>query len=141
MNKTKAFQPCRQTRLYVFFQIDAAPIVSAGRNTFIDELITLAGGVNLAARDGAEGYPKFSWEDILRFQPEVVLVAAMAGGYSEAELKRGWQAWPQLPAVKSKRLHVLSADLVDRPTPRLIDGLEAFAALIHPELFGANAGR
>jgi len=125
----------------VFFQIDAAPIVSAGRGTFIDELITLAGGRNLAATDGAGGYLKFSWEDVLRFAPEVVIVASMAGGYSEDQLKTGWRQWPQVPAVKNGRLYVLSADLVDRPTPRLIDGLEAFAGFIHPELFGNDTSQ
>jgi len=129
------------TRPSVFFQIDAAPIVSAGLGTFIDELITLAGGLNLAASDGTKGYPKYGQEDVLRFQPEVVIVASMAGGHSEADLKASWRQWPQVPAVQKKRLHVLSADLVDRPTPRLIDGLEAFAALIHPELFNGNTGR
>lgn len=119
----------------VFFQIDAAPIVSAGRNTFIDELIVTAGGINLAANAGT-AYPKFSWEDILALQPEVAIVASMAGGFSAEDLRSGWQRWPQLPAVKNKRVHVVDAGLVDRPTPRLIDGLETFAAIIHPELFG-----
>lgn len=120
----------------VFFQIDAEPIVSAGRNTFIDELITTAGGLNLAAGAGVGAYPKFSWEDVLVLQPEVAIIASMAGGFSVDSLKTGWQRWPQLPAVKNRRVHVVAAGLVDRPTPRLIDGLEAFAKIIHPELFG-----
>jgi len=119
----------------VFFQIDAAPIVSAGRTTFIDELITLAGGRNLAA--ATEGYPRFSWEEVLRLDPEVAIVASMAGGFSVADLKAGWQRWPQITAVKNQRLHVIDASLVDRPTPRLLDGLDAFARIIHPEIFGA----
>lgn len=121
----------------VFFQIDAAPIVSAGRDTFIHELIVTAGGINLAA-DAGTAYPKFSWEDILVFRPEVAIVASMAGGFSVEDLRSDWQKWPQLPAVKDNRLHVVEANLVDRPTPRLVDGLEAFAAIIHPELFGGE---
>lgn len=119
----------------VFFQIDASPIVSAGRGTFIDELITLAGGRNLAA--AGEGYPRFGWEEVLRLDPEVAIVASMAGGFAPAELKAGWQRWPTLTAVQNQRLHVIDASLVDRPTPRLLDGLEAFARIIHPEIFGA----
>lgn len=122
----------------IFFQIDASPIVSAGRGTFIDELITLAGGRNLAA--GYDGYPRFGWEEVLRLDPEVAIVASMAGGFSPAELKAGWQRWPTLAAVKNQRLHVIDASLVDRPTPRLLDGLEAFARIIHPEIFGAPLG-
>jgi len=120
----------------VFFQIDAAPIISAGRGTFIHELITTAGGVNMAAEKAVDSYPKFSWEDILGFGPEVAIVASMAGGFSVEALKAGWNRWPQLPAVKHNRVYVIEAGLVDRPTPRLIDGLETFAGIIHPEIFG-----
>lgn len=118
----------------VFFQIDAAPIISAGSGTFIDELITLAGGRNLAA-ESESAYPRFGWEDILRLAPEVAMVASMAGGHSVADLKASWAQWPQIPAVRDHRVHVVDANLVDRPTPHLLDGLERFAALIHPELF------
>ena len=120
----------------VFFQIDAEPIVSAGRDTFIHELITTAGGRNLAADAGPAAYPKFSWEEVLSYQPEVAIVASMSGGFSVEALKAGWFRWPQIPAVKNDRVHVVEASLVDRPTPRLIDGLETFARIIHPELFG-----
>lgn len=109
----------------VFFQIDASPIVSAGSNTFIDQLITQAGGVNLAS--GPVLYPRYSWEDILVMQPEVVIIAAMAGGFDEEELKDSWRRWPEIPAVRNNRLYVVNADLFDRPTPRLIEGLELLA--------------
>ncbi len=119
----------------VFFQIDAAPIISAGSNTFIDKLITRAGGVNLAA--GPKTYPRYSWEEILAMRPEIVIIASMAGGFTPEELKAGWRKWPQIPAVKNHRLYVVEADLFDRPTPRLINGLELLAEIIHPELAGA----
>lgn len=106
----------------VFFQIDAAPIISAGSNTFIDQLISRAGGVNLAA--GPTPYPRYSWEDILLMQPEIVLIASMAGGHSPEDLKAGWMKWTRIPAVKNKKLYVVDAGLFDRPTARLIDGLE-----------------
>ena len=118
----------------VFFQIDAEPIISAGKGTFIHELITMAGGRNVAA-DASTTYPKFSWEDILHFRPDVAIIATMAGGYSEETLKAGWSRWPQLPAVRNNNVHVVDAGLVDRPTPRLVEGLETFARIIHPEIF------
>jgi len=116
----------------VFFQIDAAPIISAGHNTFIDKLITRAGGLNLAS--GTKPYPRYSWEDMLGLQPEIVIIASMAGGYTSDELKAGWQKWPQIQAVKNNKLYVVDADLFDRPTPRLIDGLERLLEILHPEL-------
>jgi len=114
----------------VFFQIDASPIISAGSNTFIDQLITQAGGINLAA--GPTPYPRYSWEDILLMQPEVVIIASMAGGYSEKQLKAEWRRWPGLPAVRDNRLYVVNADLFDRPTARLADGLELLVNIFFP---------
>jgi iron complex transport system substrate-binding protein len=98
-----------------------------------------AGGINLAA-DAGTSYPKFSWEDILVLRPEVAIVASMAGGFSADSLRSGWQRWPQIPAVRNNRVHVVDAGFVDRPTPKLIEGLEIFAAIIQPELFGDNRG-
>jgi len=115
----------------VFFQIDANPMVSAGKNTFIDRLITMAGGRNLAG--SATSYPRYSWEDILVMRPEVVIIASMAGGYSEDQLRAAWMKWHQIPAVQSGRVHVVDADLFDRPVPRIVDGLVALSRIIHPE--------
>ena len=117
----------------VFFQIDAEPLFSAGTNTFIHELIELAGGINTAA--GETSYPRYSWEDILVLQPEVVLISSMAGGLAPEDLLRSWKKWDQLSAVKNDKVFVVEADMFDRPTTRLLDGLEMIAAIIHPELF------
>ena len=117
----------------VFFQIDAEPLFSAGNDTFIHELIELAGGINTAA--GEDSYPRYSWEDILVLQPEIVVISSMAGGLSPEYLIKSWRKWNQLSAVNNNQVYVVDAELFDRPTPRLVDGLEAIAAIIHPELF------
>jgi iron complex transport system substrate-binding protein len=118
----------------VFFQIDAEPLFSAGNNTFIHELIELAGGINTAA--GENPYPRYSWEDILVLQPEIVLISSMAGGLDPEDLIKTWRKWDQLSAVNNDKVFVVDADLFDRPTSRLVDGLEVIAGIIHPELFG-----
>ena len=123
----------------VFFQIDAEPLFSAGNNTFIHELIELAGGINIAA--GEDSYPRYSWEDILVLQPEIVLISSMAGGLSPEYLIKSWKRWNQLSAVNNDQVYVVDAELFDRPTPRLLDGLELVAAIIHPELFEKNIKR
>ncbi|MBE9521209.1 MAG: cobalamin-binding protein [Proteobacteria bacterium] len=120
-------------RPQVFFQIDANPIVSAGNNTFINELIELAGGINTAA--GKDPYPRFNWEDILHLQPEIVVISAMAGGLDDQQLKKTWQHWEKLSAVRNKQVFVVDAGMFDRATPRLIAGLETLAKIIHPDLF------
>jgi len=117
----------------VFFQIDAEPLFSAGNNTFIHELIELAGGINTAA--GEDPYPRYSWEDILVLQPEIVLISSMAGGLAPEDIIRSWKKWGQLSAVKKDKVFVVDAELFDRPTTRLLDGLEVIAAIMHPELF------
>lgn len=130
---TAAFRP------RVFFQVDAAPIITAGSNTFTHELITLAGGQNLGA--GPVPYPRLSWEQALALSPEIIVITSMAGGHSPESLKAQWRQWPQLPAVQQNRLHVVDAGLFDRPTPRLVDGLEALARIVHPELYGGPDGK
>ncbi|MBU4263392.1 MAG: cobalamin-binding protein [Proteobacteria bacterium] len=115
----------------VFFQIDASPLVSAGTNTFMHKLITRAGGINLAA--GNTPYPRYSWEDVLLMQPEVVIVTSMAGGYSEEQLKAAWLKWPQIPAVRNKRIYVVVADQFDRPTTSLFNSLGKLVEILHPQ--------
>ncbi len=117
----------------IFFQIDAEPLFSAGSNTFIHELIELAGGINTTA--GKVSYPRYSWEDIILLQPEIVLISSMAGGLKPEYLVKSWERWALLSAVKNSQIYVVDAELFDRPTPRLVDGLETIAAIIHPELF------
>jgi iron complex transport system substrate-binding protein len=119
----------------VFFQIGAAPIVSVGTDTFAHELIGLAGGVNVAA--GAAAYPRFSREQVLGLAPEIIVISSMdrAAG-AVAETRREWERWPGVPAVRDGRIHVVDSNLFDRPSPRLVAGLETLARYIHPELFG-----
>jgi iron complex transport system substrate-binding protein len=123
----------------VFFQIAEVPIISAGKDSYIDRLITLAGGRNLAGN--MTGYPRYSWENIMLLQPEVVLISSMAGGKSPELLKASWLRWPEIPAVRNNRLYVVNADLFNRPTARLISGLEILAEILHPEDSGGNSAK
>jgi iron complex transport system substrate-binding protein len=116
----------------VFFQIDIAPIVSAGSPTFLHELITTAGGLNLAA--GKVSYPRFSQEQVLALKPEVIIITSMARGGAFERAKAGWERWQSLPAVRHHRIFLVDSDLMDRPSPRLLDGLEMLFRLIHPDL-------
>jgi iron complex transport system substrate-binding protein len=116
----------------VFFQIGISPIVSAGSHTFLDELITTAGGLNLAA--GKVSYPRFSQEQILALKPEVIIITSMDRGGAFEQVKAGWERWETLPAVRNHRIFLIDSDLVDRPSPRLLNGLEMLFGLIHPEL-------
>jgi iron complex transport system substrate-binding protein len=116
----------------VFFQIGVSPIVSAGSRTFIHELILRAGGRNLAA--GETVYPRFSEEQVLALEPEVIVVTTMAGGGVSEEALERWKRWTHLPAVERGRLVLVDSDLFDRPGLRLVDALELLVRAIHPGL-------
>jgi iron complex transport system substrate-binding protein len=117
----------------VFYQVGIFPIVSAGSDTFIHELILLAGGENLAA--GLTAYPRFSREQVLALSPEVFIITSMARGEVFERVKKEWSRWTGIPAVRNQRIFLVDSSLFDRPTPRLLDGLELLVRLIHPELF------
>lgn len=120
------------TRPRVFFQIGVAPIVSVGTNTFIHELIDLAGGQNVTA--GSIPYPAPGLEHVLGARPDVIIITSMTRGADFQEVKAFWSRWPCLPAVQNRRIHLVDSDLFDRPTPRLVEGLELLSRILHPEL-------
>jgi iron complex transport system substrate-binding protein len=136
INRVKSLVDQTSHHPKVFFQISNFPIVSAGDKTFINEMITLAGGQNLAA--AFTGYPRFSYEQILSLQPDIIIATSMAGKESFAKVQADWQRWPQLPAVQNQRLYVMDSDLVNRSGPRLVEGLELLYCIIHPELSGGK---
>jgi iron complex transport system substrate-binding protein len=117
----------------VFFQIGISPIVSVGTDTFMHELIVLAGGINLA--QGPAAYPRFSREQVLALSPEVLIITSMARAAVFEQVKAEWSRWPHMPAVRDHRIFLEDSNFFDRPTPRLVDGLELLVKLIHPELF------
>lgn len=116
----------------VFFQIGISPIVSAGSDTFIHELIVEAGGRNIAGK--YTSYPRFSREEVLELAPDILIITSMARKEVFDRVKREWEKWDQIPAVANDRVHLVDSNLFDRPTPRLVDALEKLVELIHPEL-------
>lgn len=119
------------SRPRVFFQIGISPIVSVGSETFIHELITMAGGINVTA--GAVPYPRFSREEIFALAPEILIITSMDRNKSFLEAKIEWQQWPEIPAIRDQRIHLVDSDLFDRASPRLVDGLELLVGLLHPQ--------
>lgn len=117
----------------VFLQINESPLITVGRDTFHNNLIQLAGGINLSGREATK-YPTYSLEQVLRLNPEVILITSMERGMAAERKKERWLQWKQITAVKNGRIHILDSDLLDRPSPRLVDGLEVLAKAIHPEL-------
>ena len=119
----------------VFFQIGVDPIVSVGSDTFIDKLITLAGGVNVAA--GGTPYPRFNIEQVIALAPEVLIISSMDRTAVFEQVRDAWRKWPVIPAVRNNAVFIAPTNVFDRPTPRLVEGLELLARFIHPDIFGS----
>jgi iron complex transport system substrate-binding protein len=118
----------------VFLQIGEAPIVTVGKGSFADDLIRLAGGDNVAG-DEKKMYPRFGIEEILKRAPEVIIVSSMNPKADYGKVLKEWSRWKTIPAVRNNRIHLVDSDLLDRPSPRIIDGLEEMARILHPERF------
>jgi len=117
----------------VFFQVGNAPIITVGKGTLADDLIRLAGGRSISENESAS-YPLYSVETIIAKAPEIIIMTSMEGERGYANLVKKWQRWKSIPAVRRSAIHVLDSNLVDRPSPRIVDGLEALLRIIHPEV-------
>lgn len=118
----------------VLYVLNSEPLITIGPGSFIHQMIELAGGSNVAA--GARtAYPRLSMEAVLKEDPELILFpTGRSEGIAAGEEER-WQRWTTLSAIKFRRLHRVPNDLLNRPGPRIIQGLEALARAIHPEAF------
>jgi iron complex transport system substrate-binding protein len=120
----------------VFYELDGLTDPSApwtaGLGTFIDTLITMAGGVNIAA-DMEGQYLQISDEELLVRDPQVILLGDAAYGVTAESVKER-PGWNLINAVINERIYTFDDNLVSRPGPRLVDGLEELARLLHPEL-------
>jgi iron complex transport system substrate-binding protein len=125
-----------EKRPRVFIQIGISPIIAAGSKTFIHDLIIKAGGVNVAA--GFTAYPRYSREQVLALSPEIIIITSMARQAEFEKVKADWSRWVNLPAARNQSIHLVDSDVFDRPSPRLMDGLELLIKLIHPESFEQN---
>jgi iron complex transport system substrate-binding protein len=118
----------------VFLQIQIQPIMTVNKNTVHNDLIRLAGGRNMAAEEPVT-YPRISIEEVIQKKPEVILISSMEMGGRFEKARQDWLKWTSIPAVQNKRVYLIDSDLIDRPSPRMIDGLEMMARYIHPEAF------
>jgi len=125
--------------LYLFELGD--DLYSAGPGSHIDQLITLAGGKNIAG-DVQTAWPKLSLEKVVADDPQAIIVLATKGTPDELTAEgalnyfRGDERWANVSAVKDGRVAVVEDDLISRPgSPRQGIALQQLAAALHPELF------
>jgi iron complex transport system substrate-binding protein len=117
----------------VFWEL-GAELYTVGPNTFIDDLITRAGGENVAA-DADTSWPQLSVEAIILKAPDVIVLADHNYGQT-AEMVGDRPGWEDIRAVQEGNIiEITDDDIVSRPGPRLVEGLEFLAKALHPDLF------
>jgi len=117
-----------QGRPRVFYIVWHDPLWTAGSETFIHELIEKGGGVNIC--QNITGYTTISIEEVVARNPEVIIASEWS--YDWALNATGLAS---TNASQSGRIYTCDDDLVQRPGPRLVEGLDWFAYFIHPEIF------
>lgn len=116
-------------RVYYVIGFGESGNYTAGGDTFIHQLIELAGGENIAA--DLEGW-SYSLEMLLKQDPDILICSDEAGVRERLMSTPGYK---ELSAVKEGEVYTIDVDTIDRQGPRLIEGVESLAAILHPELF------
>ena len=123
----------------VFYEIDGtdpAKPWTTGRGTFMDIMITKAGGVNIGGVLG-EQYAQISVEEIVLQDPDFIILGDAAFGVTVESI--GQRAgWGDLTAVQEDNIVPFDDNLASRPGPRLVDGLEELLKILHPEVVPAQ---
>lgn len=131
VKKRIAPAPRRATLLVVGLR----PLVAVGGKNFIDELITLAGGQNIAG-NAAQPWLNLPDEYVVAKAPQVIIEAGM--GSERGESTTRWGDLKSIPAVRERRVYAYPSDKILRPGPRIGEGLEEIARLVHPECFALS---
>lgn len=116
----------------VFIEISADPLYTAGGGSFLDELVTRAGGANIAATL-KQPFAQINSEFVIRQDPDAILVCYMTSRPDAAEQIGKRIGWSQMKAVKHSRIIAdIHSDLLCRPGPRLVAGLEQLHRRLYP---------
>ncbi|MBB5323469.1 iron complex transport system substrate-binding protein [Anoxybacillus tepidamans] len=118
----------------VWVEVSPAPeIYTAGKGTFIDDMLQAISAKNVAGDQ--EGWPMFTEEKAVALNPDVIITTY--GYYVKDAVNQvlARPAWKDVPAIKNKRVYDVNSDLVSRPGPRLVEGVEELAKVIYPEVF------
>ncbi len=115
----------------VFVQISKEPLFTAGREAYLNEAVQIAGGESVT-REVPGAYPNLSRETALKLDPDAIIIADTEGNHDPNS------AFANSAAVKNGQVFRINADLLSRPGPRIVDGIEAVARDLHPEAFKEN---
>ncbi|MGP0586445.1 ABC transporter substrate-binding protein [Paenibacillus timonensis] len=115
--------------------IEFSPGWTVGKGEFMDEMITLSGGINVASE--VEGWSEINEEQIIQANPDVILYAKSVideNNKTLADIIKGRSGWDQISAVKENQIIAMDDNLLSRTGPRVTQGLIEVAKAIHPDL-------
>lgn len=118
----------------VWIEVDTwGGLWTTGSQTFMNEMISTIGAINVAK--SYKGWVSLSEEKVVELRPQVVILTY--GEYDKDAVKNvlSRKAWQNIPAVKERKVYTVTNDTVVRPGPRLIDGVEALAKAVYPEIY------
>lgn len=122
-------------RISVYYEVYSDPLMTAGGNSLINEVLSVAGADNIFA-DVKEAYPTISQEVVIERNPQFIVFPNYHGfeGF-DMDMLADRTLWAEIEAVKEGNVYQINADTISRPGPRLIDAAESLAAIFYPELF------
>ncbi|MBT9134347.1 MAG: Vitamin B12-binding protein [Firmicutes bacterium] len=120
-----------EQRPLVYYEVWSNPIMTAGPNTFLHELITRAGGINLGAT-ATTNWPTLSLEELLSRQPQVMFYGHATETVEQIKQRPDWGS---IPALRDGRVYLVDENLILRPGPRIGQALRLLSAQLHPDLW------
>ncbi|MCJ7666167.1 MAG: helical backbone metal receptor, partial [Actinobacteria bacterium] len=125
----------------VFYEIWNEPLMSAGADTFINDLIEIAGGKNILSEDGLTGWVEYSIETLIEKDPDVIIapVSLVIDPLSlevDPSIILGDPRFASINAVIDGDVYIVPDNPISRPSQNIIKGLQMLARAIHPEIFG-----
>ena len=126
-----------EEKVRVLWVVQREPLRVAGRDTFVNEMLELAGGEN-AISSTIYKYPPVGAEQVIACGADVIIEPSMQQKDLAIQQNRALQYWSKfenVPAVANKRIYIIQGDMVSRLSPRLYEGIETIARCLRPELF------
>ena len=115
----------------VFYIVGLYPLITVSSGSYVDDLIATVGGINIA-KNSYIRYPKYPIETLIENNPDIIIITEMTKNdkiiYKEfmAKFKKYFN---------ENKIKIIDSDLVNRPGPRIVEGLKVMAKIIHPEIF------
>jgi iron complex transport system substrate-binding protein len=125
---TVTSQAAKSPKMKILTIISLQPLISAGNGTFINELIKMAGGENIVSGTVLP-YPILNREEVLKQNPDIIVVMDDVVKNQE-EVLRFFPEWKNINAFRSRKVFLVDGDILSRPGPRIIEGLEKISSII-----------